>query len=74
MKRRFLPRLPGTSRDVAITRVEHEIEAELDYLAKLHNCSRSFVMNTILANALNIKVKARYYDYTKVARRIKKTA
>jgi hypothetical protein len=72
--RRFLPRLPGTSRETAYIAVEGELKDALAHEAKINNCSMSFVGNTILAHALDVKVRVNYYDYRKAARRTKKTA
>jgi hypothetical protein len=73
-KRHCLPRIPGTIRDRTFVSVESEIREALRFEAKVNNCSVSFVQNTILADALNIKVPMRYYDIRKVARRVKETA
>lgn len=74
IKRYCLPRIPGTVRDKAYAAIESEIKDGLRWLARQHNCSVSFVQNTILADALNIKVPKRYYDFRKVTIRTKKTA
>jgi hypothetical protein len=71
---RILPRIPGTTRETVSPRVEAEIKEKLNYLMKMHDCSRSFVVNTILAEYLNIKLKARFYDYRKTSRKLKKSA
>jgi hypothetical protein len=73
-KRHCLPRLPGTIRDTAYAATEREIKDTLKFIARQHNCSVSFVLNTIIADALNIKVPVRYYDYRKVTGKAKKTA
>ena len=70
----ILPRIPGTVRDTISPRVEAEIKEKVQHLANMYNCSKSFVINTILAEALGIKVRAHYYDYKKVVRRTKKSA
>jgi len=69
-----LPILPGTIRDVAYIRVEGEILDALRYEARAHNTSISFVGNTIFADAFGVKVKAKYYDYRKAIKRVRKTA
>lgn len=74
MTKRFLPRIPGYLRNKAYTSLEDEIEDELRNIAKIYNCSKSFVQNTIIAEALNIKVKAKYYDYKRIVTRTKKSA
>ena len=73
---RILPRIPGTSRETVSPRVEAEIKEKLNHLMKMYDCSRSFVVNTILAEYLNIKLKhgMRYYDYRKTVKRVKKSA
>lgn len=53
--------------------VVSQIENKIESLARQHDCSKSFVTNTILAEALNIKIEERYYDYKDV-RKIKRTA
>ena len=68
MKRRILPRITGTERDKLYPRVEREIDEQVEHLARMHNCSKSFVVNTILADAFGIGVKERYYDERKVTR------
>ena len=74
MKRRILPRIPGTIRNKGYVAAEDEITEKLRFLAKQHNCSVSFVQNTIMAEALNVKVKAHYYDYKNPVRKFKKPA
>lgn len=71
MKLRILPRIPGTVRDKTYAAVEPEISQALRWIARQHHCSVSFVKNTILADALNIKVPLRYYDIKKTIRRVK---
>jgi len=73
---KILPRIPGTTRETVSPRVESEIKEKLNHLMKMHDCSRSFVVNTILAEYLNIKLRhgMRFYDYRKVTRKIKKSA
>lgn len=73
VKRHCLPRIPGTVRDKAYAAIESEIKNGLRELAEMHNCSVSFVQNTILADALGVKVIRRYYDYSTITGRIKKT-
>jgi len=70
----ILPRIPGTVRDKGYVSMESEIKDRLRQIAKTYNCSVSFIQNTIMADALNIKVPKRYYDYKRVVRKFRKTA
>lgn len=38
------------------------IRSRIEYLAKIHNCSMSFVENTLLARALDIDIGEAYDD------------
>ena len=62
------PRIPNTAR------LESLIKERIEYLAKVHDCSKSFVTNTILADGLGIKIREHYYDYKRVTRKTKRTA
>lgn len=74
MKLHILPRIPGTVRDKGYVAMESEIKEKLRAIAKMYNCSISFVQNTIMAEALNVKVPMRYYDYKKAIRKSRKAS
>jgi hypothetical protein len=69
MTKRILPKIPGTIRERSHLAIEPEIEQAIRFLARQHNCSFNFVKNTILAEGLGIKVRARYYDFKRPSRR-----
>lgn len=39
------------------------IKRKISNLAIQHDCSKSFVINTILADALNVNLEEKYYDF-----------
>lgn len=73
MSHRLKP-IKGEPRLRGYNRIEEAIKARITYLAEKHDCSESFVQNTILADALGIKVREHYYDYRRITRTTKRTA
>lgn len=51
-----------------------QIKDKIQALADRHDCSKSFVINTILADAVNVKLEDRYDDYRKDAGKSHKRA
>lgn len=54
--------------------VSQRIKERINNLAIQHNCSKSFVTNTLLAKVLNISIEEHYNDYPKIVRKAKRSA
>lgn len=59
------PRVTGSERKRMESRFIAEIKETIDAIAAMYNCSKSFVIATLIADALGIKEQVRYYDVTK---------
>jgi len=64
----------GYKRDKLYSAVLEQIKAKIARIAEQHDCSKSFVTNTILAEALRIKIDEVYYEDRKYRRKLKKSA
>ena len=64
---------PIKNREKLYAGVLNQVESKIGSIARQHDCSKSFVTNTILAEALNVKIEERYYDYKNV-RKVKRPA
>lgn len=62
------PRISGSERRRMESRFISEIKETIDSIAAMYNCSKSFVIATLVADALGIKEQVRYYN---VAKRVK---
>ena len=51
-----------------------QIERRVEELAFQHDCGKSFVVNTLLADKLKIVIEERFDDYRKADRKAKRTA
>ena len=60
-KRRFQRRIPGVVREPLPSCVIDEIRERVQKLAIRFNCSKSFVISTLLAEALDIFIEERFY-------------
>ena len=58
-------------RDALPSCVVHKIKVEIERTARRFEVSKSFVVSTILAEAFDINIDERYYDYERVTRTAK---
>lgn len=65
---------PRKDRERLYAGVLERIKEKIEHLAIQHDCSKSFVTNTLLAEVLNIKIDERYYDYSTSNRKVRKSA
>lgn len=59
---RYLKPVRGGRKQVG-SRVEREIERRVIQDARSHDCSKSFVVNTILAMYYKVKVEEKFNEY-----------
>lgn len=55
----------GFKRESCSAALMLEIKRKIEQIAAMHNCSKSFVIATLLADSLNIKNQVKYYEITK---------
>ena len=65
---------PVKNRKQISSAVLYQIRNKVETLAERFDCSKSFVINTILAESLNIYIEEKYNDYPKAARNSKRSA
>lgn len=61
--KRYRQRPVKGGRDPLPSCVVHKIKVEIERTARKFECSKSFVVSTILAEAFGINIDERYYDY-----------